>query len=68
MNLDLNMDQKLRSKKLIIKNYFFLCVTIAYLKEYSKIKDFQENSYTEIRTNFLAPKWGVNLYTGKYDM
>ena len=41
-------------------------VTIAYLKENSKIKDvFQENSYQEIRKTFLgAPKWGVDLYTG----
>ena len=41
-------------------------VTIAYLKENSKIKDvFQENSYREIRkTFFWAPKWGVDLYTG----
>ena len=41
-------------------------VTIAYLKENSEIKDvFQENSYRKIRkTFFLAPKWGVDLYTG----
>ena len=38
-----------------------------YLKENSKIKEkfFKENSYTEIRkTCFLAPKLGVDLYTG----
>ena len=38
-----------------------------YLKGNSKIKEkfFQENSYTEIRkTYFLAPKLGVDFYTG----
>ena len=47
----------------------FFGVTIVYLNENSKIKDtfFKKNSYPEIRTTyFLAPKWGVNLYTGKY--
>ena len=46
---------------------FFFHETIAYLKGNSKIKEkfFQENSYTEIRkTYFLAPKLGVDLYTG----
>ena len=46
---------------------FFFRETIAYLKGNSKIKEkfFQENSYTEIRkTYFLAPKLGVDLYTG----
>ena len=38
-----------------------------YLKGNSKIKEkfFKENSYTEIRkTYFLAPKLGVDLYSG----
>ena len=46
---------------------FFFHETIAYLKGNSKVKEkfFQENSYTEIRkTYFLAPKLGVDLYTG----
>ena len=46
---------------------FFFHETIAYLKGNSKIKEkfFQENSYTEIRkTYFLAPKLGVDFYTG----
>ena len=46
---------------------FFFHETTAYLKGNSKIKEefFQENSYTEIRkTYFLAPKLGVDLYTG----
>mgnify|MGYP006896126878 CR=1 FL=1 len=50
------------------------CVNIAYLKENSKIKDkfFKKILTQKIRTLFLAPKWGVNLYywidlyTGKY--
>ena len=49
--------------------FFFFHENIAYLKGNSKIKEkfFQENSYTEIRkTYFLAPKLGVDLYTGKY--
>ena len=54
-------------------------VTIAYLKENSKIKNkfFKKNSYPEIRkTYFLPPKLGgggggrlihgINLYMGKY--
>ena len=55
-------------------------VTIAYLKENSKIKNkfFKKNSYPEIRkTYFLAQNWGrgggggrlihrINLYMGKY--
>ena len=38
-----------------------------YLKGNSKIQEkfFKENSYTEIRqTYFLAPKLGVDLYSG----
>ena len=39
-------------------------VTIAYLKENSKIK---ENSYPEIRKTYIwAAKWGIDFYTGKY--
>ena len=46
---------------------FFCHETITYLKGNSKIKEkfFQENSYTEIRKTYvLAPKLGVDLYTG----
>ena len=49
--------------------FFFFHETIAYLKGNSKIKEkfFKENAYTEVRkTYFLAPKLGVDLYTGKY--
>ena len=54
---NLLMGQKLRSKK------FLTNLTIAYLKENSKMKVFQENSYPQIRQHYsLAPKWG-STYT-----
>ena len=61
------MGQKLRSNK--VQDKFFSCtVTIAYLKENSKVKDkFFLKILTQIKEKltFLAPKWGVNLYAGK---
>ena len=45
------------------------CLTIAYLEENYKIKDkfFKKILTQKIRkTYFLAPKWEVNLYRGKY--
>ena len=58
------MGQKLRSRKVVGK---FFRVTIAYLKENSKIKDkFFKKILTQkkSKTDLLAPKWGVDLYTG----
>ena len=45
----------------------FLHEMLSEMKFYDKREVFQGNSYTEIRkTYFLAPKFGADLYTGKY--
>ena len=55
------------SKTEVKKKDKFFHVTIAHLKENSKIKDkFFEKICTQKqeKTYFLAPKWGVDLYMG----
>ena len=72
ITLDLYVGQKLRSKQ--SPGQIFR-VTIAYLNENSKIKDFQKNSHPEIRKNlFFGFKMGdqlihgIDLYMGKYSI